>query len=329
MPDAGLYVFDLHSDMLVDVLRRRDAGETKVIVRRHLPGLRKGCIGAVSLAVWVEPAFRRRGFVHVARLLNAFAAEMNESAGEIQQCTTMREVRSAVQAGRLAVVLSVEGLGSVSTSAEMLNLLHHFGVRIASLTWNEKNVLAGGVASPGATGLTPLGKESIRKMVDLGIILDVSHLNVHSFWDVLEASTRPVIASHSNARALCDVPRNLTDDQMKAVARTGGVIGINAWPSFIDASRPSMERYLDHVEYVADLVGIDHVALGFDFCDYIDEGTLQSIEGNGQTTEGLEKASLVHNLLDRMAKRGFSAADIEKVSNRNAGRLLDSIEVSA
>jgi membrane dipeptidase len=163
-------------------------------------------------------------------------------------------------------------------------------------------------------------------MEELGMIVDVSHANEKSFWDIYENTEKPFIASHSNVYNLCKVPRNLKDDQIKAIAERGGVIGINAWPDFIDEVNPSMENLVRHVDYIADLVGIDYVGFGFDFCDFLTEDTTASFQG-GETsaTKGLEDASKIPNFVELLAKSGYSERDIEKIAYGNMERVIKEI----
>ena len=164
--------------------------------------------------------------------------------------------------------------------------MYNLGYRLAALTWNEKNILGTGAGENSCEGLTEIGKKAVRKMNEIGMIVDVSHANEKTFWDIAEISTKPFIASHSNARTLCDVPRNLTDEQIKAVAQSGGVIGVNGYIGFIKkcdfsspapienpdlSSKPDLKDLADHIDYIAGLVGVDYVGLGFDFCEYLSE----------------------------------------------------------
>ena len=163
------------------------------------------------------------------------------------------------------------------------------------------------------------------------MIVDVSHANEKTFWDIAEISTKPFIASHSNARTLCDVPRNLTDEQIKAVAQSGGVIGVNGYIGFIkkcDFSSPApienpdllskldLKDLADHIDYIAGLVGVDYVGLGFDFCEYLSE------ELRDTNPKNLEDASKCQNMIEELRKRGYSENDIEKIAYKNFLRVI-------
>ena len=163
------------------------------------------------------------------------------------------------------------------------------------------------------------------------MIVDVSHTNEKTFWDIAEISAKPFIASHSNARTLCDVPRNLTDEQIKAVAQSGGVIGVNGYIGFTKKcdfsnpvpienpdllSKPDLKDLADHIDYIAGLVGVDYVGLGFDFCEYLSE------ELKDTNPKNLEDASKCQNMIEELRKRGYSENDIEKIAYKNFLRVI-------
>ncbi len=144
----------------------------------------------------------------------------------------------------------------------------------------------------------------VGKAEELGIVVDLSHINEAGFWDTLDVTSFPVIASHSNARALCDSPRNLTDEQLKAIAERDGVVGgAVAIPSFVDREKPTIEKYVEHIEYMADLIGYEHVGLGFDFVYYLREW-------GGKSVEGFENESKIPELLNLLHER-FSKKEVE------------------
>ena len=153
-------------------------------------------------------------------------------------------------------------------------------------------------------------------------IVDVSHASEKTFYGIVETATKPLLASHSNAYALCPAKRNLKDEQIKIIASTGGVIGMNAWPAFIDEKTPSAEKLADHVDYMVDLVGIDHVGCGFDFCDFLDDNALSFAESGQVSTKDLEDATKVRNFTDILKRRGYDEEALEKIMYKNMERLL-------
>jgi membrane dipeptidase len=319
--------FDGHSDILTHVTIKRLEGENNVFKKYHLERLQKGNVKGAILVVWVDPPYTDDPTWRMMQVLGALSEEiedMKDCAGIVYRYEDMVKIR---ESGKIAVVLGMEGMSGLRGNVSLINVLYRLGIRHGMLTWNEENEFATGVGSPNKDrGLTPLGIKVLRRMEELGMIVDVSHANEKSFWDIYENTEKPFIASHSNVYNLCKVPRNLKDDQIKAIAERGGVIGINAWPDFIDEVNPSMENLVRHVDYIADLVGIDYVGFGFDFCDFLTEDTTASFQG-GETsaTKGLEDASKIPNFVELLAKSGYSERDIEKIAYGNMERVIKEI----
>lgn len=312
-------IFDGHSDILNDVVLKRFAGEDHVIEKHHLKKLHKGGIKAINLVVWVEPENFEQYETRQKEILESLYKELNESVRNLLLVRKFSDFEIAEKSSKIAIVLGMEGMASVK-SKEHLEYFFHKGVRQGSLTWNEKNDLATGVAGPEDQGLQPLGKNMIEYMQDMRILVDVSHLNEKSFWDVVSISKAPVIASHSNSYSLCNHPRNLKDEQLKKIAELDGVIGVNAWPDFIDTKNPSVQSLVRHIAYIADLVGYKHVSLGFDFCDYLSVDIMHKLNGNDKETLQFENVSKTNNLIMEMRNQGFHNHEIQSISFDNLAK---------
>lgn len=221
--------------------------------------------------------------------------------------------------------IGLEGLKSIGEDVDMIDEFYKFGARHASLTWNEENPLATGARGSKDRGLTDLGRKAVRKIQDLGMILDMSHINDKSFWDVLDVATGPVVATHSNCRALCDQARNLTDEQLKALADTGGMVGLNSFNEFVHPveSEQTVDNLVKHLIHMVEIMGIDHVGFGFDFSEFLEGATLSSFSSQATPyTIGLEDASHVPNLIAAIRKAGFSEEEIEKFAYKNWHDLI-------
>lgn len=304
---------DAHTDVLHQVargLRRFEARSSEGHV--DLPRLREGGIDVQVFALWVEPEYKPdRSLARVLHLIDAFHGVLEACGGALVLCTTVAEIEAAVAAGRLAAVLSAEGGEPVGRDLALLRVLHRLGVRAMGLVWNERNAIGDGVGeSRAGGGLTEFGVAVVQEMDRLGMVVDVSHLNERGFWDVLEVSSRPVIASHSNARALCDHPRNLWDHQLRALAAKGGVVGINFYARFVDPERATLGRVADHIDHIAGLLGPEHVGLGSDF------------DGIEQTPEGLEDATRFPALAEELLRRGYREDDVRKILGGNFLRVF-------
>lgn len=235
-------IFDGHCDIFTDVLRRRLCGETQVLAHSHLPKLRAGGIRGGCFVLWVDPPFTDDPAARMAQLLSAVAAEMAECS-EAALVTSATEIESVAATERFPILLGVEGLSAIGEDVDAINRLYAFGARHAMLTWNEANALATGAKADPSRGLTELGRRALARLEDLHMLVDVSHLNDRSFWDVLATVHGPIVASHSNARALAEHPRDLTDDQLRASLRPADSSGsmptkISSAP--IRRSRPSI-----------------------------------------------------------------------------------------
>jgi membrane dipeptidase len=267
---ADALVIDAHADILCDVRNRRRDGETDVIRRRHLPRLRAGGFDALVFAIYLTPYMPESALRESFLMIDDLHQEINESEGELRLLHSGSELARERRPGRLAILLSLEGAEPLGLDLGILRLMHQLGLRALGLTWARRTMVADGNREEGTGGgLTRFGHEVVRECGRLGILIDVSHLSTAGFWDVLRIATGPVIASHSNARALCDHPRNLTDDQLRAIAATGGAVGLNAVPDFVHPTTPALDRVLDHAEHMASVMGPGHVGLGLDLIDYL------------------------------------------------------------
>ena len=317
-------VFDGHSDLLYDVTRRRMAGERCVLERRHLHNLKQGGIEGLVLALWTssdsdtfwqEYPGTETAAARTELMMRCARVEFME-APWLEIVRTAAGAERAKQAGKLYAFLAVEGMEAIGGDLAGIDRYVEFGARIGMLTWNEENLLATGAKGDPQNGLTELGRRAVRRMQNLGMIVDVSHLNDGGFKDVIRLAQAPVIASHSNCRKLCDVRRNLTDDQLRAIRDTVGVVGVNVHHAFVHAEpeKQTVEMLARHAAHMADVMGIEHVACGFDFCEFFGPGN----EG----AQGMEDCSRSGNFLLELEKLGMTARERELVARENFLRIL-------
>ena len=309
-----MQVFDGHTDILADVVAYRQLGQVQVFRRKHLPKLKQGCVQHGNFALWMDPAFA--GPAQLKAAMNHVQDELAEAADICMQVRKYSDFQEAAVEKRIAVVMGVEGLKGIGEDLDLLDWLYYQGIRWASLTWNEANSLATGIYGDTARGLTAKGKDAVRKMNQLGILVDVSHLNEASFRDVMQVTTKPVMASRSNAWALCRHPRNLKDSQIKAIVEAKGIIGVNAWPDFLHATTPSAVHYVDQIEYLISLAGIDHVAMGFDFCDFLPMPDRDRNKAQKYTAL-LEDARHIQNVIEIMRERRIPEEMIQQAARHN------------
>lgn len=302
-------VVDLHADTILDA----QSGKRDIAVRGRnghidLPRLREGGVDVQVFALFVHPSHAGKGFARVTELLDAFDRLAAHQPATLTRATTAAEIERAVASGRIAAVLAVENATALDGDVQNVDRLYARGVRMMGLTWNQSNELADGALEDTHGGLTPLGRQVLARMQELGMVVDVSHLSERSFWDVLSATTGPIVATHSNAAALTPHRRNLTDEQLHAIARRGGVVGVNFYPSFTGGG--DLAHVLDHIAYLVKVMGADHVALGSDF------------DGFSQTVLGLEDVSKLPNLTAGLLARSYTPEDIKKILGGNALRVF-------
>jgi len=177
------------------------------------------------------------------------------------------DIRLAADVGKTAVVLHFQSSRPLGYDPGLVELFHRIGVRVTQIAYNVRGPLGDGCLEPSDGGLSRLGTSVIQEMNRVGMVVDLSHAGPRTSLQAIETSSRPVICSHSNARTVCDHPRNLADELIRAVAASGGVIGVNAFPAFVKSgdTQPSVDDLLEHIEYIASLVGIEHAGLGLDF----------------------------------------------------------------
>ena len=319
-------VLDAHSDLFYDVTCRRLAGETHVLERRHLDRLRRGGVEGLVLSLWTgigqgQTFWRDTAWSALKEAPARLEVMLSCAREELTECRSVRmvhtaeEARAARKAGCLYAFLGVEGLMPLGTDLTGLDRLAAAGVRTAMLTWNEANALAAGAGAPD-TGLTDLGRRAVRRMERLDMVPDVSHLGDRSFWDLLSATEGPVMASHSNCRALCGVRRNLTDDQLRAIRDRGGVVGLNSYRGFVHADREKQtaETLALHAAHMIDVMGVEHVGCGFDFCHFMGPGN--------ESAQGLEDAGQIKNLFYWLERLGMTEREREGIARENFLRLL-------
>jgi membrane dipeptidase len=242
------------------------------------------------------------------------------------------DIDLAHAAGDLAVVLHFQGGDPIEADVNLLDAYHALGVRVIQPTYNARNRLGDGCLERANSGLSKLGRAAIARMNELGIVVDIAHVGRRTSLEVIEVSTAPVIASHGNACGVYDSRRNLTDEQIKAVAASGGVIGVCAFPGFVCAADANLDRVLDHVDYLASLVGAEHVGLGMDFAtetaeDYDYFGYEEDTYPRPPWTypPGIAGFADLRNIGTGLAGRGYTAEQIAGIASGNFLRVFGEV----
>jgi membrane dipeptidase len=308
-------VVDAHCDSLTEAMdSNRRLGRESDCGQVDFPRLARGGVNLQFFAAFISPRHRDNPLARALEIFDFFHRETSDNAGAVAAVYSFADIKRALTERKLAALLTVEGGEALAGRLEVLRMFYRLGVRSLTLTWNGRNELGDGAGEWGTGGgLTRFGVAVVKEMNRLGMLVDVSHLSPRGFWDVLSHTGKPVVASHSNCRGLCDHPRNLADDQIKALASAGGVMGLCFYPEFVHKKEANLEALLDHAEHVAALAGTDCIGLGSDF------------DGMDATIDGLKDVTSLPLVTGGLIKRGFSKEEVEKIIGGNFLRVLEQV----
>ncbi len=361
-------VVDSHNDILTACLEKKVSMDADLNGKAmsDLNRFAKGGVVAQLFSVWCD-GDEKNPLALAFREMDTLDAVIARNPGKITLTHNYREIRRAIKEHKLAAMFGVEGGHMMEDDLDNLNKFYDRGVRYMTLTWNNSThwatsaydeTLKKDSLANAHKGLTDFGKQVIKRMNELGIMVDLSHVGEQTFWDAIHTSTKPIIVSHSNAYAICPVFRNLKDDQIKAVAANNGVIDLNFYSGFVDstyaikekafsakhkpeldsliktgvqqnyalfvladkysaevqAARPPLSKLLDHLDYIVQLAGVDHVGLGSDF------------DGINSAPQQLDDVTSYPLIAKALRERGYSRKDIVKIMGGNILRVLKANE---
>ena len=304
-------VFDLHCDTALALLGKdmKQKGNLRKN-QLHIDLERAATLGcyAQCFACFTTP-FMKQWSGHspeivFERELEGIMLQLQENSDLICQAVTPEQIEENRKNGKMSAILTIEGPAGFGFDPAMLETLFNAGFRITSLGWNESNVLAGSHKT--GEGLTSLGKEYVQEAQRLGMLIDVSHLSDQGFWDLMEITQAPIVATHSNSRAVCDHSRNLTDDMFLAICRTGGVAGFNQCAPFVGEDS-DLDTVCDHILHFLELDPTGkHIALGGD------------LDGCDEMPRGFDGIQSYPAMAERLLQRGVSAQTLEDIFWNNA-----------
>ncbi len=311
-------VFDGHCDTILEVINhKRSLGSRTLVGHLDIPRMKEGGVDVQFFAVFIEDIYKPdRSLKRTLQLIDCFYKEIEKNQDDISLVTNYNQIEEVNSAGKIAAILSIEGGEALEGDLGVLRVLYKLGVRLLTLTWNQRNQIADGIGeSRTGSGLTKFGLKVIDEMNRLGMLIDVSHLSETGFWDVIKRSKAPIVASHSNCYALCPHLRNLKDEQIKALADKGGVIGITFVPNFLthEKRKTTVGDVVKHIDYLVEKVGVDYIGLGSDF------------DGTGGLPLGLEGVDKVPNITGELLDRGYKEKDIKKILGENFLRVFKEV----
>ncbi|QQS45819.1 MAG: dipeptidase [Acidobacteriota bacterium] len=333
-------VVDTHNDItspIVDAGFDMGARDSSGKTQTDIPRMREGGLDAEFFSIYVASSYAKDGGAarRALQMIDGVYEQIRRHPESLELALTVSDIRRLHKAGRIAALMGIEGGHAIEDSLSALRMFHRLGIRYMTLTHTNTNNWAdsaGGISVKGERrheGLTDFGREVVREMNRLGMMIDISHVSDETFNDCIETSRAPLIASHSSCRALTDVPRNMSDEMLRALARNGGVVMINFYNGFINTeyARPGMpppakaaeqatfEMLMRHFEHAIRVAGIDHVGIGSDF-DGVD----------GLLPPGMEDVTKLPAITYELLKRGYSEADVKKVLGENLLRVMGRVE---
>lgn len=346
-----MIVCDGHNHFMIGLDPIRTIGNRGVFSSEYAPVMKRGGVNVVTAIVGADTpsccAFSDNLQWGTFRVINSLLHESEESSDTMQVCLTYQEIMDTVAAGKIACIMGIEGgrpLEGKSNydSLDILQIFYKLGLRQVQLCDFGRNRLGDGLSTASTHGgLTPFGKQVVKEMNRLGMIVDTAHMNDEGFWDTVDTAVAPVIDSHSGVRGVCDTySQNISDERLKALAATGGVLGISVYDLAMisrekieSGIRPTVDDFVDHVEYVIEKVGIDHVALGSDhFPDHgfyplpgWCEGTVYIGERDSYYIEGIQEDSGFGLLTEGLLRRGYREDEIRRIMGENLLRIYKEI----
>jgi membrane dipeptidase len=312
-------LIDLHNDVLEVMISDPNYHLKDFHSYNHtdIPRLQQGEVDLQFFSVWVSPTAYTNYYDQAIVMRDLFYSELFANPTTIAQATTMQQALNINSQGKIAAVIGVEGGHHIENSFDKLYTLYNSGMRYLTITWNNSTdwAVAASDSRTLTDGLTEFGRQVIRKLDSLGVIIDVSHVGIKTIQDILELTKNPIIASHSGVRALRNSTRNLYDWQIQDIAKSGGVIGIVFYPPFLVSPTPAyISDVIKHIDYIVNMVGVDYVAIGSDF------------DGIGtNVVKGLEDVTKFPDLTLALLQHGYSELEVAKIMGGNFKRVFEQV----
>jgi membrane dipeptidase len=327
-------IIDMHFDLPMDLHENQD--REGALKKDFLPEFEAGSLSVLGAAIYIEDRYVPHASLRVALDQIAQLFGETEQCRRFAICKSYREIHDARETGQIALLITMEGVEPLGSDLNQLRAFYDLGVRSIGLTHARTNAAGhGGVFAPNGSsleGLTAFGREVVRECEVLGIIIDLAHINPAGFDEILSITTKPPIVSHTNARHYYDIDRNISDEQIKMIGERRGVIGVNSILVSPQAEQSTLDRYVEHIEHVANLSGIESVGIGFDFFEFIYRQWPESRQKELATKlttphfiPDLTNHSHARNLTRKLIERGFSDSDIEKVLRGNWLRIFEEL----
>lgn len=321
-------VVDAHLDLPYEIFLRKKIGEKNIIKSRYLTSFKKAGIKIVIGAIFSNPFFdSSTELKNALNQINEIKKEINKNE-DIILIKAKKDIEKVLSSDKIGIILSLEGLEPIGSDISLLETFYDLGVRAAGLVWSRRNMIGDGASFDSnpdnrVNGLSEIGKKAVLKIKELGMILDISHLNDQGSKDVFKYDKISIIASHSNSRANNNINRNLNDDSINAIKNVKGVIGINVVKSIIGKCDNYIAKICDHIDYIREKIGIDYIGFGFDFCNGIVElkPRFENIE-NIEKIDALNSHEEIIYIIEELLNRDYNEDEISKILGGNFINLL-------
>lgn len=324
-------VVDGHNDTMMNIIDEKtwlpiiDIGD-ETSNHIDIPKLKAGGLNVPFFSAYTKGYYDNvaKSLSRTLALINALYWTEKNNLDKLKIIRSVEEIEKVVLEGKIAAVPTIEGAYSLNkeNAIELIKQYYDLGIKVVGFTWNYSNELGEGASriysddleTKSTGGLTQLGEKVTRKMNELGMVVDVSHMDEGTFWGVINTSRSPIIASHCGVYELKNHKRNLKDEQLKALAENGGVVGIVLYPNFLkDSNIAYIKDYVDHIDYVVNLIGVDHVGIGSDF-------------DGASLVEDMKDSSEFYKITEELIKRGYNEEEIKKILGKNMIRVLKEVE---
>lgn len=328
----GSVVVDTHLDLAGEIYNRHLAGEKEIIKNRYLVNFKKAGFNIIVSSLFIDDMFLpEMGLKMALAQIAALMEDIDTCDGEVVLVKSREQLSKTIEENKIAIIISFEGLDPIGSDIKLLKIFYELGVRAAGLVWSRRNYVADGchfrpVEEGQKGGLTKFGVQVVKKLEELNMIIDVSHLNDEGFWDVIKFTNKPFIASHSCARNIHGSMRNLTDEQIKAIAERNGVIGLNAYKNIagVKEGENPIKKLCDHIEYIVNLVGAKHVGYGFDLCNSYYDSELK-FKYEPVCNDSINSHAEALMLTEELLRRGISEEDVKQIIGGNFLRIFNEI----
>lgn len=324
----------MHFDLPMDLYEKRE--RENVLATDFLPELETGNIGVMGAAIYIEDRYLPNNGLRVALDQIARLYAEAELSQHFAICKSYEDIQKTRETNKISLLVTMEGAEPLGSDLDLLRVFYELGVRSIGLTHARSNSAGhgGAFAATGSppSGLTSFGREVVRECERLGVIIDLAHINPAGFDEILSITTKPPVVSHTNARRYYDIERNISDDQIRMIGERHGVIGINSILVSPNKEHSTLDRYIDHIEHIAELIGIDCVGIGFDFFEFIyrqwPQARQKELAAKFTTPHfipDLTNHAHARNLTRGLIERGFSDEQIGKILRGNWLRIFKEV----